>query len=833
MMSIRSIRTGGAWRAVRRALVAAVCLHGVSLSAQRAEERREGGYRERMAYWASTRGSPKANVTPEDIARVRELRTSLAAGQFPGQTLAARWQPIGPAGFISMNTGYSSAPMTDEGRFATIAVHPRDPRILYAGAASAGIWRSDNSGASWVAIADDQCGNSIGSIAIDPVDPRIVYAGTGEATTELSGGAYPPGFTDGCGVLRSTNGGESWTRLGATVFSLPGAEGAAIYKLTIDRVTAGSPSTTTIFAGSDIGLMRSVDAGQSWTRVLVGAITDIKQHPTRPEIFYAAGGSTRGALENGVYRSLDRGVSWTRISAPLGNPLTLSRIELAVSPARPGSVWALAAAASDFKFGLLARFDEGPGQWSLQSATGVINNDEYGDFGEQSHYNLCIAVDPEDANRIIIGGVRLFRSADGGRTFRPIAANVHSDWHNVVYDPSDSRRVYAALDGGLYTSSNGGDGWRSLNNGISATQFFPGFAVHPTNPGIVVGGTQDNGSMISNGGSPFWQGLGFGDGGYAVMDYTAPNNLLVSWQNGQLARVDLAARSVEPLRARLPGRPPFITPFVIDPESPRIVYGGTQGVVRSTDFGATWAPMSPVINGNITSIAISRGVPKVIVAGANTGFVALTRDGGATWLSGELFNRSISDIAADPNINGRFGIVFSGFGSTRVAITRDALVTGSNITGNLPNIPMNAIVFTPTADRIFVGSDIGVFETLDGGRTWALTLGMPAVAVTDLWFHAATNRLVASTYGRGIWTYPLSTPAGVLRGDVDRNGIVNAADALLVQQTLAGIRVPSQLTAMPHGDANCSGSLDAADALIILRFAVGLGTGGSCVNTVQ
>ena len=816
------------WRVLWR--VSAVLLACLPLSALRAQrlsprEMREGDPRDRQAWYVSMRANADGHVPIEKVAAMRELRISAKAGAFRTLTTNERWQPIGPVGFISMNTRYSSTPMTDEGRFTSIALHPRDTRIMLAGGGSAGVWRTVNGGASWLALGDNECSTSVGHIVMDPVDPNIVYAGTGEIFD-------PAGFTDGCGILKSTNMGNSWVRVAGPQLAPAGQLGALVYRVAIDRATAGSASTTTLYAATSLGVLRSTDAGTSWTTVLQGFATDVIQHPTRPEVLYAAIGNPQSAPNNGVYISTNGGTTWFLLSAQLGAGGTIGRVALAVTPARPGSVWALMSDPANRKFRSLSRWDEFSNTWTLLPANGVLFNSELLDFGTQSNYNLVVGVDPQDENRVIIAGVRMFRSRDGGKNFDQIAANVHSDWHGLAFDQQDSRRMVVTSDGGIFTSLNGGDSFRSLNNGISATQFYPGIAVHPTNPAVVVGGTQDNGSMMS-GGALFWSGISFGDGGWAMIDYTNPNIVMTSSQNGNLQVHDLSTRSFTPLQNRLNFPAPFITPFVIDPVIPRTIYAGTRALERSEDFGASWVVFSPQLPAEVSAIAIGRGTPRTMFVGTQSGLVAYSRDGGSNWFGAQGPSRAVSDIASDPNDPQRFGITFGGFGGSKVFVTQDAGQTFAILTGNLPDIPLNSFAFTPARNRFFVGSDIGVFETTDAGQTWGLTSGLPLVPVSDLVYHAATNRLIASTYGRGVWNLPLATEPPVLRGDVDRNGIVNAADALLIQRGLTAITLPSPLTVLPHGDANCNGALDAADALIVLRFAVGLGSGGTCVNTAR
>lgn len=790
-------------------------------------EMREAHPRQRHEWYRQMRAFPGKEIPADKVAAIREMRAGIRSGAFAMSATGERWQPIGPVGFISMNTPYSSTPMTDEGRFTSVAINPKDPRNIVAGSGSAGVWRTFNGGVSWQATGDFECSTSIGSVSFDPVDPRIVYAGTGEID-DPSG----KGLTDGCGILRSTNGGDTWVRTGANLLGLGAQFGSLVYHIAVDRATAGTTGATTVLAATSVGVLRTTSSGNSWVQVLPGFATDVVQHPTQAGTFFAALGNISGTTENGVYRSIDGGLTWSRISLALGSPASLGRISLAVSPARPGSVWALVADPTNEKFRLLARFDEGGQTWTTLPSQGVVFQSDLLDFGTQSSYNLAIGVDPDDENRIIIGGVRLFRSRDGGVTFQQIASNVHSDWHGIAFDPTDPRRIVMGCDGGIFTSTNGGDSWRSLNNGISATQFYPGIAVHPTNPGIVVGGTQDNGSIMSNG-ALHWAGISFGDGGWAMIDYTNPNLVLTSSQFGNLQRHDLATRSFEPLRTRFAFQPPFITPFILDPLNPRTVYAGTRAVEVSRDFGSSFTQLSPQFQGRISAMAVNRGSPQRFVVGTDAGFLGVSADGGAIWSTGTVVPRAVADVAYDPNDQLRFVVAWSGFNAPKLGLSTNGGFNYTNITGNLPDIPVNAFTFTPQRNRFFAGTDVGVFETTDGGQTWTLTAGLPGVPVTDLVYHAPSNRLVAGTYGRGIWSLPLATEPPVLRGDVDRNGIVNAADALLIQQGLAQIRLPSPLTVMPHGDANCSGALDAADALIVLRFSVGLGTGGTCVNTAR
>jgi hypothetical protein len=740
---------------------------------------------------------------------------------------AQQWTSIGPRGLYMDNGFFGSLPQLDAGRVPALAFHPTDRFTLYAGTSAGGVWKSTNEGASWVPLTDSECSLTTGAIVIDPVNPEIVYVGTGEVSEA----------TAGCGVLRSTNGGASWSTFGADVFTTSAAQSWSIYNMVVDRASAGSATSTTVLAATLRGIMRSTNSGQSWS-VVTPALTfsDIVQHPTDANVMYAARVGVAGsAVPAGLWRSTDRGATWESVTTFAGD--SVRRIEIAVSAARPGSVWMIAGRA-DRQLAGLWRWDDATNSRITLDALGPRNADPNGrlNFGGQSEYNLMIAVDPSDAEIVYIGGVRAYRSTDGGTTFREMAERIHVDWHAIAVDRNDPRRVIAGNDGGLFLSRDKGVTWTSLNAGLTTTLHYPGLSLHPTDPTGVITGLQDNGTIITRNGMMQWNGVFGGDGAYTAINPESPSTYYVSSQSGNIYRLNASNAQgtrvwVDTLVERRRG---FIAPFVLDASRPTRLYFGGARLFRTENQGTAWTPISPDLTrgtGVINAIALAPSDSNVIFVGTSDGNVRYSRDFGVTWLTPQsnLPARTITDFAVHPTDANKVVVTIGGSGGPHVYISRDGGVTWNDITASLPDVTTQAVAWGP-AGRLYVGNMYGVYESGNEGQSWTRQAGMPTIRVTDLVYNARTNRLVAATYGRGIWAYDFSTPGQVLRGDVNGDGEVNAADALLIQQALIGVQLPASVTLFPAADANCDGRMEILDALLVLRFAVGE-SGAACVGT--
>lgn len=661
------------------------------------------------------------------------LRPALTAPPAGAGILAGTvWESLGPERIPWFDTS--------TGRATAIALHPTDPQTLYVGGAQAGIWKTTDGGASWTPLTDDQCSLAMGSLAIDPVDPEIVYGGTGEQ--HFSGDSYY-----GCGVLRSSNGGSTWTHLDRLL--PPGAAGGVrTSRIRIDPGTAGSTTATRVYAATDAGFMISDDSGRSWRTTHDGIVTDLLMDPRDPSVLVI------GVYGDGVFRSDDAGESWTGL--PLGVPPDEGgRVNLALAPSDPEILYAAVHNREDGQLQGVHRSDDGGGRWSELSASGAS-------CGRQCWYDFALAVDPENPEIVYFGGIGLFRSDDGGSSFTDITGGIHVDQHLIVVDPRTPARVFVVNDGGIYRSDDRGGSWTSLNTDLAMTQFYPGVSLHPRDPSVILGGTQDNGTLQYDGTST-WPVVIGGDGGFTAINPLSPDIRYgeTQWGGGSGGpRRSVAGGSWFQIVDGIDFSDPaiFIPPLVMDPYEPSVLYFGTDRVYRTTDRGDGWTPISPHFQGRrVTSIAPALTDGDVVYAAA-VGGVQVTENGGETWpdRSAGLPNRYFTDVAVHPDDPSIAYVTASGFGSGHVFRTEDFGRSWSDISTGLPDLPVNAVLLDPDDPGIlYIGTDLGVWAGTEEGGWQPLGEGMPNVAAFDLAVETATGLLVAATHGRGMFGLPV------------------------------------------------------------------------------
>jgi len=771
---------------------------------------------------------------PQAFAQRDALATTV-----PNLSSSTTWTFLGPAPL----TGGSGA-FPSSGRLNSIAIDPGNPLRIFVGGAQGGVWKTTNGGASWVPLTDAQCSLAMGSIAIDPKTPTTLYAGTGELNN--SGDSYY-----GCGVLKSTDDGNTWTQLGVSTFVRTTSRSA-----TISKILVAEASSSTVFAATSFGLFRSTDGGTTWTLMITDAVSglgnvasDIVQDPLNASILYAAQGSISGAVNiNGVYKSVDGGATWTKIPGTAGNPSlpasNVGRINLAMSTGAPNTVFAALEDANDGVgsdgqlLGLYVTTDGGA-SWGKRTATfsGSMCN-------TQCWYSMSLAVDPVNPLNVYFGGLSLYKSVDGGNTFIDIGTSIHVDHHALAFDPTNPATIFAGSDGGIFKSINSGSNWTSLNTNLGLTQFYAGVSVSPTSATTILGGTQDNGTL-QWGGFLTWPNVIGGDGGFTAIDQLTGSVAFgeTQWTAGSgfsgPRRRDFEGggfSSPKLVGINTGDRASFIPPLMMDPARPKIVYFGTFNLYRSANSGDVWANIGPSLvasGGVINAIGIAPSDSLTVYVGSSDGRVSYTHDMGATWTAATgLPNLAVTDFAVDARDPRAAIVVFGGFTNSHVWRTTDGGVTWNNLTLNLPNAPTLAVVLEPGSRDIDIGTDIGVFTLRNGTTSWApIVNGLPNVAVYDLVFDTQRSRLIAATHGRGMFSLDVAQTA--LRGDITNDGAVTAADAQAILQSIVGLPIPGTAVRYPHGDANCDGQVTALDALVVLMKVAGLTTTGVCVGTVK
>lgn len=770
-------------------------------------------------------------------------RDALAAST-PNLDPATTWTPLGPSPIGTPGTVTAAS-----GRLNSIAIDPTNPNVIYVGGAQGGVWKTVNGGASWVPLTDSQCSLAMGSIAIDQKNTSIIYAGTGELNN--SGDSYY-----GCGVLRSTDGGSTWTQLGASIFDT-NTGGSRISKIIIDKATAGSATTTVVFAATSGGLYRSTDSGASWTPVIVGTSSDILQDPTDPTIMYAAVGAFRGSstlagvAANGIYKSTNAGVNWTMLAGSALPTTNIGRINLAVSTVPAGTVYAAIqdaldnAGADGALLGLFVSIDAGA-TWARQSATGPAMCGT----GDQCWYDMVIAVDPTNAQNVYFGGFSFYRSTNGGANFTDVGTSIHVDHHAIAFDPTSPTTVFAGSDGGIFKATNAQatpPTWTSLNTNLVLAQFYPGISTSPNDALLILGGTQDNGTLQAQLASlSSWPSVMGGDGGFTAIDQITGQTAWVEFQwsagsgPGPWRRLTpTSGFTNRNTGISLSDRALFIPPIVMDPARPRIAFFGTLSLYRTSNNGGSWTQIGPSLvrsTGSISTIGVAASDSLTIYAGSSDGLVSYTHDLGVTWSQATgPSGVPVTDIAVDPRDARTAIVTMSGFVQTNhVWRTADGGATWTNITFNLPNIPTLAVVLEPGSGDITIGTDLGVFTLQSGTQSWSPVLnGLPNVAVYDLIFDAPRSRLIAATHGRGMFSLDVTVKG--LRGDVTGSGgapdgTVAALDAQAILAMVVGNAPPGGSVRYPNADANCDGQVTAVDALVVLSRVANSSFNNACVG---
>jgi photosystem II stability/assembly factor-like uncharacterized protein len=719
-------------------------------------------------------------------------------------TATAPTPPLPPDyGAVLENLSFRSiGPAIMGGRIDDFAVVENDPRVIYAGTASGGIFKSVNGGTTWQPIFDNEAVSTIGDLALAPSDPMVLWVGTGESNNRQSS-------SWGNGVYKSLDGGKTWQQMG-----LSGSHH-------IGRIVVHPRNPEIVYVAAaghlwgpnrERGVYKTSDGGKTWNQVLFisedTGINDIAIDSDSPDTLYAGAyqrrrtvfGFNGGGPEGAIYKTSDGGVTWKKLvkGLPYEQGGDTGRIGLAVYRKSPNIVYALV---EHSKGGIFRSEDRGE-TWTRMSET-----------NPRPAYYSQVVIDPNNDLRVWVLGAPLYFSEDGGKTFVTTRGQlIHSDFHAMWIDPQNSEHIILGSDGGITLTWDGGRTW-DFANSIPLGQFYE-IGVDMQKPYHICGGLQDNNTWCGPSATTYargisndeWVAVGGGDGFYAQVDPTDPNTVYAESQDGNLLRRDMRtgeSRSIRPREKPDEARYRFQwnSPVLISRHDPKTIYYGGNLLFKSTDRGDNWVKVSPDLTSGvergklaimgklpdkdtlsrndgvqqypcITTIAESALNPNTLWVGTDDGHLQVTRDGGRTWKNvvdrvpdlpkGTYVTRVIVSNSSDGTAYATFdGHRTNDFG-IYVYMTPDYGETWKNIGGGLPrnNGIVNVIREHPkNADLLLVGTEYGTFASWDRGANWTrMKMGVPTVPVDDILIHPRDNDLIFGTHGRSIWVLDDMTP---------------------------------------------------------------------------
>jgi len=668
--------------------------------------------------------------------------TVQSVGNSTPTLMSAPWSLVGP---IGAPTGGNA------GRINRVVIDPVTTTTVYACAPAGGLWKSTNSGGTWNIIASTDALASIGcsDVAIDPTNNQILYLATGDGDA---------GDTYSIGVLKSTNGGTTWSATGLAWNTNQGR--------TISRLLINPTNTQIVIAFTSNGIYRTTNGGTSWTQVQnTNAFKDGEYKPGDPNTVYATG--TR------LFRSTDGGATWTNITAGLPTSANVDRLSVAVSPADANYVYILAgSAANSGYYGLYRSTDSGL-NWTQRSTTpNVMGWSTTGsDTGGQSWYDQALAVSPTNRDIVLVGGVNIWRSTNGGTNWTLHAhwtggggaPFVHADMHDITFQPGSASTYYVGCDGGVFKTTNTGGSFTDNSSNMAIAQPYR-IGLSNSNATLWITGHQDNGTNIRNGAN-YFETMG-GDGMDCFIDRTNNNVMYGEQYNGAFNRTTNGGGSWTGITGGLTGAAAWVTPWVQDPATANTLWAGYTNVFRSTNQGTSWTQMGSLGgSGTIVDIKVAPSNAAIIYAARSNALFKSTNTGG-TWtnITGTLpvGSAAITRILIDPSDANNVWITFSGYAATaKVYVTTNGGTSWTNISTGLPNLPVNCSVYTPgsTNDAIYVGCDVGVYYRDNTNATWTpYNTGLPNVPIFDLDIYAGTSKIRAATYGRSVWEVDINNP---------------------------------------------------------------------------
>ena len=681
------------------------------------------GARPRFGLARRTRGGKLGTspAKPLAVARAKALAGMPERHRAAG---APAWRFIGPTLIPNGQTISPTHRIDVIGRVSCVAVDPRDPKHLLLGAACGGIWQSRDEGTTWAPRSDHLPSLAIGAIAFDPSDPRRVFAGSGEGNFYADLGA---------GVYASRDRGRTWQVLASAPF-----HGVGFFDLVVD------PKAPRVhYAATDHGFFKSIDGGRTWKRKRAGKCWDISVHPK--------GGSVEilAAFADGLFQSRDAGDRFVAVKLPKPPPQPWLRFAVDRPAVAPDVAYAFGVIGTDPHF-----WRRADGAWTKVETMPPMDPDHI--WTGQGHYNWYAAATPDNADRVYLGAIRTFRGdlANGAWTWTNVTADpehgIHKDQHCLAFSPQSSKIIYAGNDGGIYRSADRGRTWRARNRGLGITEI-EYIATNPDTSKWLIAGTQDNGTIRYTGDTE-WDHVADEDGGDCAVDQSSPNVAYHTISDVSLFRSDDRADTWTDLAP--PSMPALFYP-------PVEVFGATVAIgaaalIVSQAGGPPWTTVSLGLAADEFPSALRNLDASTIVLGTTRGRMLKVAWSGTAWKLAPLASpapRYISCIAADPSNPQRLWVTIQQVGDGMVFRSEDGGASWCDCTAGLRQIPLNSVVVDPANHRrVWVAADVGVFQTLDHGKSWKnFGRGLPNAIAVDLHLHRQDRVLICGTRSRGVW----------------------------------------------------------------------------------
>lgn len=683
---------------------------------------------------------------PDYVARIYN---EYMRNQVAFRSLEGTWSIVGPVAYPANATGQP----TGMGRVNAIAFHPTNASIIYVGAPAGGIWKTTDGGASWVSLSSDMPTLGVSAIVVHPTNPDIIYIGSGDRDSDDA---------PGMGVFKSTDGGATWAQM---------ISGMVDGNITKVNALAMDPNNSNImFAATSTGLYRTTNGATTWSRYYTGSVwKDVRFKPGSSSTVYAAYGGS-------FYRTTNGGSTWSPVTIPVSG----ARIVIGVTPANPDYVYLTQTQSTSPRIfnGLMRSTDSGATFTTMSTTPNIYDYACNGSgTSSQATYDLCIAVDRNNADVLYVGSINTWKSTDGGATwsikthwvgsaFAPgdptanCAASVHADHHVLEWSPLTGA-LYLGHDGGISLTGDGGATWLEITSNLAIAQVYK-IGQSSSNPGLSINGYQDNGSaVIAGGASTTVRG---GDGMECLIDYSDNNYRYTTGPNGSFSRS--SGGGYGSIKNNITESGAWVTPITLHRSDPNTMFAGYKNVWRTTNVKASstssvsWSAISTGESDNcIASEQSPANLDILYVARAGS----LKRSdnanaGSVAWTTCNLPGADApTDVKAHPtNAN----IVYMTAGSG-VFKSTDKGITWTNISSGLPALHINCIVYDRNSDEgLYIGNQAGVWYRDNSIGGWVhFSNGLPVVDVRELEIYQdvnpANSRLMAATYGRGLWSSDL------------------------------------------------------------------------------